>query len=462
MRDDNTLRLRLVVRRHALPEVRIVFAVQLDADPTIAHLLEQINEIIPLESNDWGLEDYAVELRDSSGHSFDCLHFQRVSVILKNDEEVFIRSLDTGDRRKRRLAGRDQISADGKHLIDGIAFGRPRLKTPRDRPTVDIPPLKRRRITYEDEEGETAEPRLLLTEHGENGTASRRGHLHVRFNELQGDGSNGDEEDEDEDDDFLDDETDEEGDLGAEDNIGDSDLENELRDLQADNEQTHGENPETGKFPNKTRHSHSFAPGPAAGLDLQTLDKISALRADFPTARFESCERALAQYGGDLESAATRLETRHQSHRLGGAMPTTASTQIPSTSKTITADDSPDDSEAESVASMVKHYDQHGFPGGSILAGTASAQMVEAMRKSGHAVKVPVHTKFDDEACPSQTSSRASREGGGIADDNQDEGEGDSESDSEDDSESGSESGSESESDSGPEVASSRAPEGLD
>ncbi|KAH6838383.1 hypothetical protein B0I37DRAFT_449784 [Chaetomium sp. MPI-CAGE-AT-0009] len=462
MRDSNTLRLRLVVRRHALPEVRVVFAVQLDTDPTIAHLLEQVNEIIPLESNDWGLEDYAVELRDASGHGFDCLHFQQVSVILKSDEEVFIRPLDTGDRRKRRLTGRDQISSDGKHLIDGIAFGRPRLKTPRDRPSVDIPPLKRRRITYEDEEGEIAEPRLLLTEHGEDGTAGRRGHLHVKFNEFQGDGSNRDEEDEDEDDDFRDEETDEEGDLGEEDDLGDSDLENELRDLQADNEQPRGEEPKTGEVSNEM--VHSSAPGRAAELDLQTLDKISALRAEFPTARFESCERALGQHGGDLKSASARLKTRHRPHAFASAMPM-ASAQIPSTTKTITRDDSPDDSEAESVASMVKHYDQHGFPGGSILAGTTSAQMVEAMRKSGHAVKLPVHTKFDDEARPSQASSRVSFEGG-VADETQEdsEGDGENESESEGESESDSESGSESESgsdsgsDSGPEVASSKAP----
>jgi hypothetical protein len=36
------------------------------------------------------LEDYAVELRDSDGHAFDCLHFQQVSVVLKNDEEVLL------------------------------------------------------------------------------------------------------------------------------------------------------------------------------------------------------------------------------------------------------------------------------------------------------------------------------------------------------------------------------------
>jgi hypothetical protein len=85
---SGNLRLRLVVRRHALPEVRVVFGVQLENDPTIANLLEQVNEVIPLESSEWGLEDYAVELRDSDGHSFDCMHFQKVSVVLKSDEEV--------------------------------------------------------------------------------------------------------------------------------------------------------------------------------------------------------------------------------------------------------------------------------------------------------------------------------------------------------------------------------------
>jgi len=85
---NSNMRLRLVVRRHALPEVRVVFSVQLENDPTIASLLDQVNEVIPLESTEWGLEDYAVELRDTDGHSFDCMHFQQVSVVLKNDEEV--------------------------------------------------------------------------------------------------------------------------------------------------------------------------------------------------------------------------------------------------------------------------------------------------------------------------------------------------------------------------------------
>lgn len=62
-----------------------------------------------------------------------------------------IRALQTTDLRVRRISGRHQISADGKHLIDGVAFGRPYLRRA-DRPAIRIPPRKRRRITYDEEE----------------------------------------------------------------------------------------------------------------------------------------------------------------------------------------------------------------------------------------------------------------------------------------------------------------------
>ena len=60
--------------------------------------------------------------------------------------------------RVRRISGRHQISADGRHLIDGVAFGRPYLRKTA-RPAVKIPPRKRRRIEYDenddsDREGE--------------------------------------------------------------------------------------------------------------------------------------------------------------------------------------------------------------------------------------------------------------------------------------------------------------------
>lgn len=59
--------------------------------------------------------------------------------------------MQTSDLRFRRLSGRHQISADGKHLVDGVAFGRPYLRRG-DRPTIKMPPRKRRRLTYGDDE----------------------------------------------------------------------------------------------------------------------------------------------------------------------------------------------------------------------------------------------------------------------------------------------------------------------
>ncbi|KAK3904125.1 hypothetical protein C8A05DRAFT_32089 [Staphylotrichum tortipilum] len=453
LRDTNSLRLRLVVQRHALPEVRIVFAVQLGTDPTIANLLEQIDEIVPLESSHWGLEDYAVELRDASGHGFDCLHFQRVVTILRSDEQVFIRPLVTGDRRKRRLSGRDQISADGKHLIDGVAFGRPRLKPPRDRPYVEIPPLKRRRVTREalEEEEEEEEPRLLLTEHGEDDTFDRRVRSRTRAEDLE-------EGHADQDGDFVAEDSDKGLDEGGEglssgDDSDDADLENELLDLGLENElldlQADNEEWQAGEHPTNLAEGGSQ-------LDLDTLDKISALRTAFPTTQAAACEKALARHGGSTQLAYSALQRKHQPRIALAAVLDTAH---PSTGQaTPTVDDDEDESEAESVASIVKHYDQHGFPSGSILAGTAAAEMVRALRKSGHSVKPPVHTKFDDAVeaqvgrLPSPRPRNRGTTGDGrgaspIAPDLADHSEPDSEADSGSDN------------DSGPEVASSKLPD---
>ena len=40
------------------------------------------------QSSDWGLEDYVVELRDLEGNAFECLHFQEIRAILRQDDEV--------------------------------------------------------------------------------------------------------------------------------------------------------------------------------------------------------------------------------------------------------------------------------------------------------------------------------------------------------------------------------------
>ncbi|KAL8828305.1 MAG: hypothetical protein Q9191_002662 [Dirinaria sp. TL-2023a] len=140
---------------HSLPATRVLWTVgsfppyaATGASGIISQLLEQVNEVIPLESDDWGLEDYAVEVG-----GFECLHFSDLGQVLKEDDEVCIRPLQTSDLRFRRISGRHQITSDGRHLIDGVAFGRPFLRRA-ERPAVRIPPRKRRRITFDEPEEE--------------------------------------------------------------------------------------------------------------------------------------------------------------------------------------------------------------------------------------------------------------------------------------------------------------------
>lgn len=65
-----------------------------------------------------------------------------------------MRPLQTTDIRFRKISGRHQISADGKHLFDGVAFGRPFLQLA-PRPPIRIPPRKKRRITYDEDKDES-------------------------------------------------------------------------------------------------------------------------------------------------------------------------------------------------------------------------------------------------------------------------------------------------------------------
>ncbi|BCS23343.1 uncharacterized protein APUU_31568A [Aspergillus puulaauensis] len=198
------MRLHLTVQRHGLPVSRILWttsppslfghnlrspssvlpatssavtssrmpnALYANGGYSIAQLLEDVNEVIPLEteqqlfddesSGQWGLEDYVVEVGGS-----ECLHFMEVEGLLRDGDEVLIRALQIDDLRARRISGRHQISNDGKHLIDGIPFGKPFLKRPTSsRPAITIPPRKKRRTTltmwgggsnYEEEDTEWA------------------------------------------------------------------------------------------------------------------------------------------------------------------------------------------------------------------------------------------------------------------------------------------------------------------
>lgn len=158
------MRLRLRIERNSLPPTQAVWPVK-DAKCTIAQLLELVNLIFPLEADTWGLEDYAVSVG-----GYECLHYHEVQMVFKDDDEVVIRPLQYVDVRSRTLTGRDQIAADGRHLVDGVPFGRPALKAP-VRPEIRIPPRKKRKLNLpedgaEDDGSEEARP-LMLMESGE-------------------------------------------------------------------------------------------------------------------------------------------------------------------------------------------------------------------------------------------------------------------------------------------------------
>jgi hypothetical protein len=85
---SSDIRLRLTIRRHGLPEVKLVWPCTISEDLTVARLLSQVNDVVTLESGEWGLEDYVVELSDGQGPSFECLHFQQVGRVFKHDDQV--------------------------------------------------------------------------------------------------------------------------------------------------------------------------------------------------------------------------------------------------------------------------------------------------------------------------------------------------------------------------------------
>ena len=81
------MRLRLSIQRHALPPAEVLWNVSEEQALklfSIAQLLEEINHIVPLESQDWGLEDYVVEVA-----GFECFHFAQVSQVLKDEDRIW-------------------------------------------------------------------------------------------------------------------------------------------------------------------------------------------------------------------------------------------------------------------------------------------------------------------------------------------------------------------------------------
>ncbi|KAJ3938385.1 uncharacterized protein N0V96_011633 [Colletotrichum fioriniae] len=335
---EKDLRLRLVVRRHAVPDVKLLWNVTANDDLTISKLLALVNDVVPLESGEWGLEDYAVELKDASGDGFECVHYHLVSKVLKDDDQVIIRPLLTGDLKRRRLSGRHQISAEGKHLVDGLAFGRPWLRAPRDRPTVTLPPRKKVRITYtsEDEEDSPSEAEaerpMLEYESTRAQEDPSSVQLRTRFYDADlGSDSEADEDDfmpaaADDDDEGMDSDNDDiqkELRMLREDNaaVREGDILEELRNIR-DKRASSGT-----ASSRRSLETSDDSPVPSASnalvrsggrsnrfhLNLDTLDKIAALRAAFPSAQVSTIERALLRYGVNFARAYRKLNKTFES-----------------------------------------------------------------------------------------------------------------------------------------------------
>ena len=85
------MRVRLLVQRYDLPRTQLLWnTTGIGPDhgaggdnATVAQLLEQVNSVIPLEGDDWGYEDYVVEVA-----GFECLHFCVLNEILKENDPV--------------------------------------------------------------------------------------------------------------------------------------------------------------------------------------------------------------------------------------------------------------------------------------------------------------------------------------------------------------------------------------
>lgn len=82
------MRLRLTIHRNGLPTTKIMHKLPIpsaSASMTVSRLLEDVDAIIPLESQHWGLESYTVETVDG----YECLHFEEVGRLLADGDEVW-------------------------------------------------------------------------------------------------------------------------------------------------------------------------------------------------------------------------------------------------------------------------------------------------------------------------------------------------------------------------------------
>ena len=297
----------------------------------------------------------------------------------------------------RRVSGRIQITSDAKHLVDGVPFGRQLLRRPAaDRPAVKIPPRKRARITYKenddeedgDDEGFELRMRgersrlpndegsvLALKENGEtdvgessNENDNRQLVVHANF----------------EDDDSEDDE-----------NFVPGDEEEE------DADEAEGDEVEAQQGPEEPAINTQLIDGEDA-IDESDLNdvsdegmraKIRKLHSAFPTSPLAVCKYVLNGSGGDVAEAYGTMSLGFQPSKPASAITETSQASLsalkPHSKKRkapveeVEAPESIQVDAAETADSLLlEHYDHNGLPPGSISSGKALSIMAEAVQSS--------------------------------------------------------------------------------
>ncbi|TQS39312.1 hypothetical protein Golomagni_00168 [Golovinomyces magnicellulatus] len=275
------MRLRLSIRRNGLPETNIIWSIDTASSTTVYQLLEQVNEVVPIESDDkWGLEDYAVEIRGEKDLNYECLHFQYIANVLKEDDEVIT----------RRVSGRTQITADGKRLLDGVPWGRPLLRTVTNRPTIKIRPRNARHlayINYEEinDDSEDEEPLSLKD------NLSRQVILKSDIDNF----NDSEDDDDDDDDDYIPEESMIEEHQGSESDCSNRRLQNEILKTK-----THGNKELSTKDNLKCFEGQRFTSlNEIFDRKIQTRLLYSA----FPTSSLAICKYVLEGTNGDMNEA---------------------------------------------------------------------------------------------------------------------------------------------------------------
>jgi hypothetical protein len=292
-----------------------------------------------------------------------------------------------------------QISTDGKHLVDGVAWGRPLLRKAGDRPAINIPPRKRQRIEHnkDDEEPEWFQTlKENEAEDSEEDNNNRQLILHADFED----------DDEEDDEDFA----------PGEDEDADEDGESE-EDFEGDNEKKEAEN---GEEPPVDSHADveatddSNEPALADVRDQVTRAKIRKLHSAFPKSPLAVCKYVFngSEDIGEAYEAMARGFVPEKPKSVVTEISQGVNQGDLTVPKTWSMAKTLSVHESENLASMqvepdentlLDYYDQNGLPPGSIKSGKALSVMAAALKSS------PARPRSESRRSASVTSNKSVR-----------------------------------------------------